>query len=76
MGLDQEVYLAYICDDRTTELKCIYKLDLLRDRVSELEQSLVESDHLKQEYLQEKNRSVWEWQKTQKVGEIIDFFLF
>jgi hypothetical protein len=37
--------------------------------VSELEQSLVESDHLKQKYLQEKNRSVWEWQKTQKVGK-------
>jgi hypothetical protein len=44
-------------------------LDILRDRVSELEQSLVESDHLKQKYLQEKNRSVWEWQKTQKVGK-------
>ncbi|KAG2202999.1 hypothetical protein INT47_013215 [Mucor saturninus] len=42
-------------------------LEELRDKVRELEQSLTDSDNSKQDLVQEKDRSIWEMQKTQKI---------
>lgn len=42
-------------------------MDLLNEKVQGLEQSLLESDTANKEYLEEKNKAFWEWQKTQKV---------
>lgn len=49
-------------------LTLLNKLEELRDKVRELEQSLSDSDNSKQDLLQEKDRSIWEMQKTQKVN--------
>lgn len=43
------------------------QVDLLQEKIRELELSLMESDTYKQEYMQEKNKSIWECQKIQKV---------
>ncbi|KAI7888099.1 uncharacterized protein EV154DRAFT_605078 [Mucor mucedo] len=43
------------------------ELEELRDKVRELEQSLTDSDNSKQDLVQEKDRSIWEMQKTQKI---------
>ncbi|GAA5809243.1 hypothetical protein MFLAVUS_002648 [Mucor flavus] len=43
------------------------ELQELRDKVHELEQSLSDSDNNKRDLTQEKDKSVWEMQKTQKI---------
>lgn len=55
--------------NETNEVKQSYQqeVELLNQKVQELEQSLLESDTSNKEYLEEKNRAFWEWQKTQKV---------
>jgi hypothetical protein len=42
-------------------------LEQVREKARELEQSLLESEIKKQELEEEKDKTIWEYQKTQKV---------
>jgi hypothetical protein len=46
-------------------------LEQVREKARELEQSLLESEIKKQELEEEKDKTIWEYQKTQKVNKVI-----
>ncbi|KAF1803972.1 hypothetical protein FB192DRAFT_1278196, partial [Mucor lusitanicus] len=57
----------FVAESNDMKQQLEQQVDLLQDKMRELEQSLIESDTCKQEYLQDKNKSTWECQKLQKV---------
>ncbi|OAD08200.1 hypothetical protein MUCCIDRAFT_182376 [Mucor lusitanicus CBS 277.49] len=56
----------FVAESNDMKQQLEQQVDLLQDKMRELEQSLIESDTCKQEYLQDKNKSTWECQKLQK----------
>ncbi|CEP08056.1 hypothetical protein [Parasitella parasitica] len=61
-----EKHERFVTESNDMKQQLEQQVELLHDRIHELEQSLIESDACKQEYQQEKNKSVWECQKMQK----------
>ncbi|RCI06004.1 hypothetical protein CU098_009115 [Rhizopus stolonifer] len=56
----------YVTESNEIKHELEQKVESLQDKIRELEQSLTESEYLKQEYLEEKTKLIWECQRTQK----------
>ncbi|KAI7901710.1 uncharacterized protein BX663DRAFT_513762 [Cokeromyces recurvatus] len=56
----------YVAESSIVKNRLEQEIELLQEKTRQLEQGLIESDNLKQIYLEEKMKSIWEYQKTQK----------
>ncbi|KAG0860142.1 hypothetical protein G6F16_005906 [Rhizopus arrhizus] len=57
----------YVTESNEIKLRLENQLSQAQERVLELEQLLIQSDTVKHDLEQEKNKLTWEWQKTQKI---------